>query len=331
MRVSSQNSGSVTKATVIPASVVFMGTPEFAVPSLEVVAALDGMEIGCVVTQPDRPAGRGHRLQPSAVKQRALELGLPVWTPENLKSERDQARLRELAPDVLVVVAYGEILRRAVLDIPRHGALNVHASLLPRHRGAAPIAGALLAGDDVTGVTVMLMDEGMDTGPILATRPLPIRPEHTRATLAEALSQAGAALLAETLPRWLAGEIEPQPQEHDAATYTRLIRKEHGELDWGRPARELANQVRAFDPWPGTFTTWDGQLLKVLQAAVLHEDQGCPTSAAPGAVARVAGRVAVATGNGWLELQTVQLAGKRAMSADDFVNGYREIVGSRLG
>ncbi|MDQ4075134.1 MAG: methionyl-tRNA formyltransferase [Chloroflexota bacterium] len=310
---------------------LFMGTPAFAVPSLEALAALKEVEITCVVTQPDRPAGRGRTLQPSAVKARALELQLPVWTPENLKAEAEQIKLRELAPDVLVVAAYGEILRPAVLDIPPYGAINVHASLLPRHRGAAPVAGALLSGDEETGVTIMLMDEGMDTGPILARRAIPIREDHTRGTLTEELAQLGADLLTETLPRWLAGEIEPQPQDDEAATYTRLIRKEHGQLDWDRPATELANQVRAFDPWPSTYTTWQGQRLKVLEANVLQERTGLPDDVPPGTVVRAGEAIAAATGDGWLELRRVQLAGKTATDTEEFVKGYQAFVGSVLG
>jgi methionyl-tRNA formyltransferase len=311
--------------------IVFMGTPEFAVPSLEAVATLNGMEIVCVVTQPDRPAGRGQSTRPSAVKARALELGLPVWTPENLKEPETQARLRDLAPDLLVVVAYGEILRRVVLDIPRRGAINVHGSLLPRHRGAAPVQGALLAGDEEAGITIMLMDEGMDTGPMLAKRSIPVRPDHTAATLAGDLSRLGADLLAETLPRWLAGEIQPEPQDDSAATKTRMLKKEHGRLDWSRPARELANQVRAFDPWPGTFTTWRGQHLKVLGAREALGWEASSEQAVPGTVAQQGERVSVATGEGWLELHEVQLQGKKALAAREFVNGYRDFVGSVLG
>jgi methionyl-tRNA formyltransferase len=308
-----------------------MGTPEFAVPSLEAVAALDGMEIVCVVTQPDRPAGRGQSTRPSAVKARALELGLPVWTPENLKEPERQAQLRDLAPDLLVVVAYGEILRRAVLDIPHRGAINVHGSLLPRHRGAAPVQGALLVGDEEAGITIMLMDEGMDTGPMLAKRSIPMRPDHTAATLSDDLSRLGADLLAETLPRWLAGEIEPEPQDDSAATKTRMLKKEHGRLDWSRPARELANQVRAFDPWPGTFTMWRGQQLKVLRAREAVGWEASSQQHPPGTVAQQGERVAIATGEGWLELHLVQLQGKKALAEREFVNGYRDFVGSVLG
>lgn len=310
--------------------VVFMGTPAFAVSSLEAVAALPGIEIVSVVSQPDRPVGRGQAVQASAVKARAVALGLPVWTPDSLKGAEAQQTLRDLAPDVLVVVAYGEILRRTVLEIPPHGAINVHASLLPRHRGAAPIAGALLAGDAETGVTIMRMDVGMDTGPMLATRALPIQPHHTGGTLTEELAHLGAELLAETLPRWLAGEIVPQEQDHEAATATRLIRKEDGKLDWQRPARDLANQVRAFDPWPGTFTTWKGQPLKILRATALPAHADLP-AAAPGSVVEQGGTLAIATGEGWLHPESLQLPGKKPMPAAAFTNGYRDFVGSVLG
>ncbi|MGB0387476.1 MAG: methionyl-tRNA formyltransferase [Ardenticatenaceae bacterium] len=310
--------------------VVFMGTPTFAVPSLEGLVGLDGVEVVSVVTQPDRPSGRGRKLRPSAVKARALELGLPVWTPESLKNADEQQRLRDLVPDVLVVVAYGEILRRAVLDIPPYGALNVHGSLLPRHRGASPIAGALLAGETETGVTIMLMDEGMDTGPILTMERVPISQDDTRGTLFDKLSTLGADLLAETLPRWLAGEIEAQAQDHDAATYRRLIHKKHGKLKWKKAARQLANQIRAFDPWPGTFTTWRGKTLKILAATALPADSDLPT-APPGTVVQANRVVAITTGEGWLAPQKVQLAGKKAMPIKVFTNGYRDFVGSQLG
>lgn len=311
--------------------IVFMGTPDFAVPSLEAVAALPDMQIVCVVTQPDRPAGRGNPVRPSAVKARARELGFPVWTPENLKEPAAQGQLRDLAPDLLVVVAYGEILRRTVLDIPRDGAINVHGSLLPRHRGAAPVAGALLAGDTEAGITIMLMDEGMDTGPMLAQRAIPVRPDHTAATLSADLARLGAALLAETLPRWVAGQLAPEPQDHAAATPTRLLRREHGRLDWTRPARDLANQVRAFDPWPGTFTTWAGRQLKVLRATETTDGSLPSAEVRSGTVAQQGEHVAIATGDGWLGLHTVQLEGKKAMGAQDFVNGYPSFLGSVLG
>lgn len=310
--------------------VIFMGTPDFAVPSLEAVAALPAVDIVAVVTQPDRPAGRGHALLPSAVKQRAQAMGLSVWSPASLRDPAAQAQLRDAAPDLFVVAAYGEILRPALLAIPPRGAINVHGSVLPRHRGASPVAGALLAGDEEAGVTIMLMDEGMDTGPILATRAIPVRPEHTRGTLMAELAVLGAQLLAETLPRWIAGELEPQPQP-EGATVTRLIRKADGALRWELPAAQLARQVRAYDPWPGTFTHWQGQTLKVLAARPLPDDVEPPPPAASGTVAHTPAGLLVATGDGWLQLERVQLAGKKAMDAQAFVNGYGEVVGSVLG
>lgn len=305
---------------------VFMGTPEFAVPSLEALAGRGTYEIVLVITQPDRPAGRGRALQPSAIKQTAERFGLPVWTPENLRREEAQTRLREAAPDVQVVVAYGEILRPAVLEIPPHGTLNVHASLLPKYRGPAPIAGALLAGERETGVTIMLLDPGMDTGPILSQRAIPIAPDDTAGSLHDRLAQLGAELLIETLPRWLAGEIQPQPQDHSKATVTRMLTKEDGRLDWTQPAAALANRVRAFDPWPGAFTTWKGQQLKILKARALER----PAMLSPGMVAHIAEGVAVATGTGWLLLEIVQLAGKRPQPVETFVHGHQEFIGSPL-
>lgn len=307
---------------------VFMGTPEFAVPTLDALVAAGDYEIILVVTQPDRPAGRGRDPRPSPVKQAALGYGLPVWTPENLKGNENQARLRAAAPDVQVVVAYGEILRKAVLDIPPHGTLNVHASLLPRHRGAAPIHGALLAGDEETGVTIMLLDPGMDTGPILTQRSVPIAPSDTTATLHDTLAYLGATLLVETLPKWLSGAITATPQAHDEATVTRMLTKEDGRLDWQEGAAALARRVRAFDPWPGTFTIWQGQPLKILAA---HPLDGPAGGARPGTVAIHDGSLAVATGDGWLALDALQLPGKRPQPAAHFINGYPDFVGSQVG
>lgn len=308
--------------------VIFMGTPAFAVPSLEAVVGLEGFEVITVISQPDRPAGRGQTLQPSAVKAQALELGLPVWTPENLKGAETQEQLRALGADLFVVAAYGEILRRAVLEMPRYGAINVHASLLPRHRGASPIAAAIAAGDTETGVTIMLMDVGMDTGDMLAMQSIPIRPDHTTGTLTPELAHLGANLLAQTLPRWVAGELTPQPQDHAAATATRLGRKEDGQVDWTRPAEELARLVRAYDPWPGTYSYWKGQLIKILAADAIELDL---STLPPGTVVAEGDTVAVATGAGWLRLHRVQLAGKKAMEIVPFVNGYQDFVGSVLG
>lgn len=302
-----------------------MGTPDFAVPVLEALA--DVHQVAGVVTQPDRPAGRGRRLAPSPVKQVALVRGLPLSQPQSLRTPETVAQLAAWQPDVIVVAAFGQILRQNVLDLPPHGCLNVHASLLPRWRGAAPVPAAILAGDEVTGVTIMQMDAGLDTGPILAQRVEPIRHDDTRATLEKRLARLGAALLMDTLPAYLAGALSPQPQPGEGVTYAKQLRKEDGQLDWSLPAAELDRRVRAFNPWPGAFTTWHGQRLKVLQAVPLSGWHG---DAPPGTVLPLADGLAVATGEGTLRLDRVQLAGKRPMDVAAFRRGQRDFVGSRL-
>ncbi len=323
---------------------IFMGTPQFAVPPLEALAAAckpgqlapEGVEIVAVVTRPDKPAGRGRGVVFSPVKERALALGLPVWQPGPLRRPENLEELRRLAPDVIVVAAFGQILRREVLDLPRFRCLNVHASLLPRHRGASPIAGALLEGDQEAGVTIMLMDEGLDTGAILTQRAIPVAPDDTTGTLTEKLSHLGAALLVETLPRWFAGEITPQPQDETRATLTRQLTKEDGIIDWHLPAGMLARQVRAYHPWPGTATTWHGKTLKVLQASAL-EDEGAraPQSDEIGKVSwqalATSKALVVRCGQGALRLEVIQLEGKRALTADEFVRGQPGMIGDTLG
>jgi len=306
--------------------IVFMGTPAFAVPPLEKLA--QSYEIAAVVTQPDRPAGRKRRLTPPPVKEAALALDLPVWQPPTFRTPEAVARLRALAPDLVVVVAFGQILRADVLAVPPHGCLNVHGSLLPRHRGAAPVTAAILAGENETGITLMQMDKGMDTGPIIAQATSPIMPDDTTATLRDRLCHLGADLLIEMLPAWLAGEIVPRPQDDSSATYCRPIAKSDGQLDWRRPAKELARQVRAYIPWPTAFTTWQGKQLKVLGATPLPAWRG---EGQPGQVIALEDGAGVVTGEGLLCLETVQRAGKRAMTAKEFLRGQQGFVGSQLG
>lgn len=308
------------------ARVVFMGTPRFAVPTLG--ALTDTHQVVGVVTQPDRPAGRGQEVRGSPVKRAALERDLPVFQPRSLHTPEAMARLTHWKPDVIIVAAFGQILSRAVLDLPPHGCLNVHASLLPRWRGAAPVAAAILAGDEMTGVTIMKMDAGLDTGPILAQRREPIQPGDTRATLAERLSHVGAELLAESLPTYLAGHLEPRAQVDERATFANQLSKQDGRLDWSRSAIELDRKIRAFTPWPGTFTFWRGRRLKVLEASPLLNWAG---DVPPGTVVEVEDGAAVATSDGALCLEAVQLAGKRAMAIGPFLRGRRDFVGSRLG
>jgi len=308
------------------ARVVFMGTPGFAVPVLEALA--NAHQVVGVVTQPDRPAGRGRRLTPSPVKEVALERGLLLYQPQSLRTPEAVAQLVAWDPDVIVVAAFGQILRQNVLDLPPHGCLNVHASLLPRWRGAAPAPAAILAGDEVSGVTIMRMDAGLDTGPILAQREESIRPDDTRATLEDRLAILGAELLVETLPACLAGDLLPQPQPVGGVTYAGQLRKEDGRLDWSHAAVELNRRVRAFAPWPGAFTTWRGRRLKVLRAVPLPEWRG---DASPGTVLAIVDGLAVATGEGALRLEEVQLAGKRPMDVTTFLRGQRGFLSSQLG
>lgn len=305
--------------------VVFMGSPAFAVPALEALAGAYAV-VG-VVTQPDRPAGRGSRLRPPAVKVAAERLGLPVFQPEKISAPDALGQLRAWKPDLIVVAAFGQILPPAVLNLPPYGCLNLHASLLPRWRGASPIAAAILAGDPVTGVTVMVMDEGVDTGPILAQREEPILPDDTTGSLTERLARLAADLLMETLSLYLTGAIQPRPQPEEGVTYCRPLKKADGRLDWTRPAEELERQVRAVQPWPGAYTFWEDRLLKVLRAAVIPEDRA---GELPGRVVSVGDGAAVVTGRGLLRLLEVQLAGRNPLPIDAFLRGQRGFVGSVL-
>lgn len=310
------------------ARLVFMGTPAFARRVLEALweTSARGWEIAGVLTRPDKPVGRGQQLAVSPVKEFAEQHMIPVQQPSTLRQAASQADLAALQPDVIVVAAYGLILPRAVLDLPPYGCLNVHASLLPRHRGASPVTGALLVGDNVTGSTIMLMDAGMDTGPILTQASLAIEPGETAGDLTTRLAEHGARLLVDTLPRWLTGQLTPQPQDHDRATYTRLVRKEDGQIDWRLPAPQVAWQIRAYEPWPGAYTSWQSRLLKIHRATAAPGDPG-----APGTVQVTDTEVSVVCGTGRLVLSEVQLEGKRATDALAFARGQRDFAGSILG
>jgi methionyl-tRNA formyltransferase len=305
--------------------IVFMGTPEFAVPTLRALAAT-GNEVVAVYTQPDRPAGRGRRLRPSPVKVAALDLGLPIFQPASLRPAEEVERLAALAPDVIVVAAYGQILRPNVISIPPHGILNVHASLLPRWRGAAPIPAAILAGDTETGVTIMLIDPGLDTGPILAKQAIPITEDDTTGTLTAKLATLGADLLTRTLPDWVAGRIVPEPQDTSLATVAPRIQPADAIIDWRKSAERLAREVRAYQPWPGARTTLHGRQLTILAAKPIAGD-----AAPPGAVV-LEGRsgLAVATGDGLLRLLRVQLEGGKPLDAASFRAGHRDLAGAIL-
>lgn len=320
--------------------IVFFGSPDFAVPSLRRLVD-DGYEIAAVVTQPDRPAGRGLSLTPPPVKVLAVEAGLPVLQPESLRGEV-VGRLRDLAPDLAVVAAYGRILGPVTLGVPRLGVLNVHASLLPRWRGASPVQSAILAGDRETGVTIMRVVPELDAGPMLARRATPIVDRDTAGSLTDRLAEMGAELLGDTLPGWLCGEIEPVPQDERLVTYAERIDKAHGALDWARPAEELWWRVRAYTPWPGAFSLRDGAVLRVLEAWPLADgdDSVAPLGTVLPLPAGAADRVpleapgpafAIQCGDGVLLPLKVQLAGKRPLFAAEFLRGERDLIGRQLG
>ena len=306
--------------------IVFMGTPQFAVPSLDRLVE-DGYMVVGVYTQPDRPAGRSGAPATSPVKRAADRYGLSLYQPRSLRRPEEQQRLRALEPDLIAVAAYGLILPQAVLDIPERGGLNVHPSLLPRHRGASPIAGALLAGDTQTGVSIMLMDSGMDTGPVLAQRRVEIASGEMAGDLTERLALLGSELLTETIPLWVSGAITPAPQDHGLATYTRLLTKEDSLIDWSLPGEQIARRIRAYAPWPGTATTWQGKRLEVLDG----EPVPVGTSGEPGTVFEYGNGAGVITGGLALALKRVQLEGRRALPIEEFLRGARGLIGSRLG
>jgi methionyl-tRNA formyltransferase len=301
--------------------VLFYGTPAFALPTLH--ALLDRHTVVGVVTQPDRPAGRGQRLAPPPVKQVALERSLPVFQPARLREPGWAERLATVEPDVAVVVAFGQILTRPLLELPARGSINVHASLLPRYRGAAPVAWAIIRGEAETGITTFRMDEGMDTGPLLLQRPLPIGPEETAGELAGRLAELGAAVLLETLDRL--DRLTPVPQDHAAATLAPRLRKEDGALDWTRPAAELAARVRGVNPWPGAATSGPTGRLLIWRA------RGRAGAGEPGVLTQAEDVLGIGTGAGLLEPLEVQPESRRVMPWSTFLHGARLRPGAVFG
>ena len=297
--------------------IVFMGSPDFAVPALRLLA--QQYQVVGAVTQPDRPAGRGMQLTPPPVKAAALELGIPVIQPEKLREPGAYEQLQAWAPDLIIVAAFGQILRKNVLDLPRYGCVNIHASLLPRHRGAAPIQAAILEGDRQAGVTIMKMDEGLDTGPMISQAAFDLAPDETGGSLFAKLSSLGGELLMQTLPGYLAGELQPVAQPSEGASYFGMIRKEDGVLDPALPAAVLERKVRAFNPWPGTSLQLPGMPapLKIHHASVQ------PGHAPAGTRTIRDGLPAIATADGWLLLDEVQPAGKKPMPGKAFLAGYK--------
>jgi methionyl-tRNA formyltransferase len=297
--------------------VVFMGSPEFALPSLRALSR--EYDVLGVITQPDRASGRGRELKPPGVKTLALQLNIPVFQPVKLREPQAMEQLYQWNPDLIVVAAFGQILKKDVLDLPKYGCINVHASLLPRWRGAAPINAAILAGDEEIGVTIMKMDVGLDTGPMLAKRSIRHTADLTTGSAIEALSQLGADLLIETLPGYISGDLIPQPQPEEGATYAPMLRKEDGLLDFTRPAAELERRVRAMNPWPGAWFEWNGNVLKVGHASISEEKR-----LMVGSRSTVAGRPAVMASDALLVLEEVQPAGKKMMPGRSFLAGTKD-------
>jgi len=308
--------------------VVFMGTPEFAVPALESLV-LNQYQVVAVYTQLDSTAGRGRSPASSPVKRAAASLNLPVVQPVSFKEAGAVAQLASLKPDVIVVAAFGQILPQSVLDIPAYGCINIHPSLLPRFRGASPVAAAILAGSEFTGVSIMLMDRGLDTGPVLGRAQIPISVQDTTGLLTAKLALISAQMLLEVLPNWLRGELTPQPQEKTEATYSSGFSKEEGEIDWQLSAVDIWRRVRAFQPWPGSYTRWQGRQLKIIEAVPLPGGEPLEVGqvVAPNQGGTALG---VNTGDGILGILRIQLEGKRVMSAAEFLRGQRQFIGAVL-
>lgn len=299
---------------------VFMGTPEFALPTLHALFASADHTIGMVITQPDRPKGRGMKMQPPPVKEAALKQGVPVLQPERLKHNVEiAASLRAYAPDAAIVVAYGKIIPPDLLAIPRHGCINVHASLLPHLRGAAPINWAILSGYDTTGISIMRLDEGLDTGPVYREASCPIREEDDADTLSAKLADMGARTLLEVLALIEDGKIEPQPQDHAQATYAPLLRKEDGVIDWTQDTAAIARLIRGLVPWPGAFTRLGEKILRIWKATARTEEH----REKPGTLLKMEGGLKIACRGGYIIPATVQLEGKQVMDAPAFANGLR--------
>jgi methionyl-tRNA formyltransferase len=309
--------------------IVFMGTPAFSVPALRAIVESKLFEICGIYTQPDKLAGRGRKTSVSPVKELAVSYGLEVIQPKTLRSEEEVARMRSLKADIAVVSAYGKIIPENILDIPTYGCINVHPSLLPKYRGATPIPSAILNGEHITGVSIMLLDAGMDTGPLFRQKEERIDDSDNTATLSERLSIISADVLMEVLPLWLQGKIRPEPQDNSKATYTQVISKEDGKIDWNLSAVEIWRRVRAFQPWPGCFTTWKGRNLKISKA--IPEET---STSQPGKVVRLpekSGTTAgIECGDGILGILRLQLEGKKDMSLDEFIRGQKDFICSTV-
>ena len=312
--------------------IIFCGTPQFAAPSLQHLLAQPEFEVIAVYTQPDRPKGRSQEIAFSPVKQIALEAKLPVHQPAKIRAPEVEAQLRELAPDVIVIIAYGQIIPARLLDIPKLGWLNLHASLLPKYRGAAPVHWAVAHGETVTGNTTMRIDAGMDTGQILLQQQLSIGPNETSPHLAARLAEAGAPLMAETLRGVTTHSIKPREQDNSRATLAPILKREDGLIDWSRPAPEIYNRQRAFTPWPGSYSEFRGQSCHLLLLPASNQQELAATAVPPGTILQQEKSVIVACGQeSFLQLTGIKLEGRKLVSASDFVHGARLQVGERFG
>jgi methionyl-tRNA formyltransferase len=308
-------------------TLIFLGTPSFAVPTLERIVRA-GHRVIAVFTQPDRPKGRGGELSASPVKQTGLQLSLPVHQPERIRKPEPVEQLKQMQPDAMVVVGYGQIIPQSIIDIPRHGIINVHASLLPKYRGAAPIQWAIANGESITGVTTMQIDAGLDTGDMLLKWETPIGPEENAVELGQRMSQAGADLLVETLAGIEAGTIHAERQDNAQSSLAPILKKEDGEINWNWPARKISNRARGFLPWPGAYSYFRGQLFHIWKARVAEE----PSQGAPGRLTPLKKRLLVSSGEGSaLELLEVQIEGRKRMPAEAFLNGHHLEENESLG
>ena len=308
-----------------------MGTPPSVVPLLQRLHGMPQVQIASVVTPPDQPRGRRGQPEPPAVKIAAASLGIPVLQPPSLRSVSAQAELTALSPDLIVVAAYGKFLPAAALELPRYGCLNLHPSLLPRHRGPSPVATAILQGDNVTGVSLMLLDEGMDTGPVIAATEVLLTGQESAGELTDRLFELGGSLLLENLEPWISGQLNSKTQNEAFATITRKLERIDGLVDWNEPAESIAQKRRAFDPWPGIHTQWGGRTLKLLSVTTEAESKEHPGPAGLVTPPGPSGGLRVATGAGILSLDRVQLEGGKAVNGADFLNGHPDIIGSQLG
>lgn len=305
--------------------IAFLGTPDFAVPALRKLVEHGYRPL--VITTPDKPTGRKQELTPSPIKQTALSLELEVRTPNSLRGEFFE-QFKELHPNICIVVAYGKIIPDEFLSIPEHGFINIHPSLLPNYRGPSPIQTAILNGDTETGVSLMVLDKDVDHGPVIATAPYAIEPATSYVDVAKDLASIGADLLLSSLEPYIAGTLVPREQDHENATYTKKLERDHGRIDWAQPAVAIYNQTRALNPEPGTWTTWNNKVLKITSAKPMQELIGGEQHG----ITRLAGaQIGVSTGSGILELISVQLEGSQEMSAQDFIKGHRDFIGSKLG